>query len=69
MNAFFKVKTLDNEYYGIVFGNNESELMKKVTECYEPDEITFQFSECYEGDIVEIADLRENTLFSFQQEA
>ena len=66
MNAFFKVKAMDEkEYGGIVFGSDESELMRKIIECYEPNEITFQFGECYDGDIIEIADLRDSSLIDF----
>ncbi len=66
MNAFFKVKGLDDkEYRGIVFGADESELMRKIIECYEPSEVTFQFGECFDGDIIELADLQASSLIDF----
>ena len=67
MNAFFKVKTTidDKEYCGIVFGMDESELMRKIIECYEPSEVTFQFGECFCGDIIELTDLKESSLIDF----
>ena len=67
MNAFFKVKTTDvGEYSGIVFGTDEGDIMKKIVECYEPTDVTFHFGLCYDGDIIELVDLKENPLFDFE---
>lgn len=66
MNAFFKVKTIGEEYCGVVFGHDEKDIMGKIIECYEPDEVTFQFGECFDGDIIEMVDLRETSLFDFK---
>ena len=66
MNAFFKVKAFNEIYSGVVFGEDEKDIMAKTIECYEPEEVTFFFGECFDGNIVELADLKESPLFDFQ---
>ena len=69
MNAFYKVKTTDYtdtvEFSGIVFGEDEADMMKKIVEAYNPTEVTFWFGENFDADIVEIEDFKECPLFDF----
>lgn len=69
MNGFYKVKSNNYsemvEYSGIVFGEDEADMMKKIVEAYSPTEVTFWFGENFDTDIVGIEDFKECPLFDF----
>lgn len=70
MNAFYKVKSGlygdDIEYSGIVFGEDEADMMRKIVQAYDgPVQISFWFSENFDSDIVGIEDFKECPLFDF----
>lgn len=69
MNAFYKVKTTDYmepvEFSGVVFGENEPDMMRKIVEAYTPLQVTFWFGENFDADIVEINDFKDCPLFDF----
>ena len=70
MNGFYKVKSNlygdDIEYSGIVFGEDEADMMRKIVQAYDgPTQISFWFGENFDSDIVEIEDFKECPLFDF----
>ena len=69
MNAFYKVKSNDGseavECSGVVFGEDEADMMKKIVDAYYPTEVTFWFGENFDTDTVEIEDFKACPLFDF----
>lgn len=69
MNGFYKVKSNNYsdivECSGVVFGEDEADMMKKIVDAYNPTEVTFWFGENFDADIVEIEDFKECPLFDF----
>ena len=69
MNGFYKVKSNNYsetvECSGVVFGEDEVDMMKKIVDAYNPTEVTFWFGENFDADIVEIEDFKECPLFDF----
>lgn len=71
MNGFYKVKgpyfDQDKEYCGVVVGEDEADLMRKVVEYYDkPVQITFWFGENFDQDVIELEDFKECPLFDFK---
>lgn len=69
MNAFYKIKSYDCsetiECSGVVFGEDEADMMKKIVNDYNPTEVTFWFGENFDSDTVEIKDFKDCPLFDF----
>ena len=69
MNGFYKVKSNNYsetvECSGVVFGEDEAAMMKKIVDAYNPTEVTFWFGENFDADIVEINDFKDCPLFDF----
>ena len=72
MNAFYKIKGDPSwgdgkDICGVVVGEDEADLMRKITNTYHDMlvEVTFWFGENYDGDIIEIEDFKECPLFDF----